>query len=106
MGAVDVTSPSMGNLSLTAAMALTGKSRQTLWRYKNDGCDITEESSLRQFSDHADMRARGRAANLLSDRPSGTNWSQVSGPGFPGDAQKAAQALATLGDLKTAFRKR
>lgn len=90
-------------LSLSEAMTLTGKSRATLARYKHDGCDITDESSLRLFSDHADMRARGRAANLLSDRPT---TSGISGPSFPGDSHQAMQALSIIEGLKTAFSKR
>jgi hypothetical protein len=90
-------------LSLSEAMALTGKSRSTLFRYRADGCDISDPESLRQFSDHADLRARGRAANLLFDRPATV---ATGSPSFPGNSQQALAALDTLAGLKAAFQKR
>jgi hypothetical protein len=76
-------------LSIAEAIALTGRSRQTLWRWKRDGCDVTDEISLREFSDHADMRARGKATQLVFDRPTSAN---VGASGFPGDARQALAA--------------
>ena len=59
------------SLSIKEAMALVKRSRATIYRFKADGCDITDANSLRQFSDLADMRARGRSANLALDRDLG-----------------------------------
>jgi hypothetical protein len=91
-------------MTVKDAAIFLGKSTKTIRRYIADGCDLTP-ASLREFSDHADMRARGRAANLVFDRPAGS-VTAISGSRMPGDASRALAALDTLESLKTAFSKR
>jgi hypothetical protein len=93
-------------------------------RYKSEGCDITDPKALLDFSDHADMRSRGRAKNLVFDRSDRTGAAaskhslrsyfgySVPDPDkfydlpFPGDWAKAARAFSILEELKVSFEKR
>jgi hypothetical protein len=91
-------------MTINEAAAFLGKSTKTIRRYVADGCDLTP-ASLREFSDHADIRARGRAAQLVLDRPAGSATA-IAGSSYPFDASRARAALDTLESLKTAFSKR
>jgi hypothetical protein len=92
-------------LTLQQAMDLTGKSRATIFRYKRNGCDISDPASLQEYSDHADMRAKGKAAQLAWDRPlaPGAGATGASGSGVPGGASLANRALSGLFELQSAF---
>lgn len=65
-----------------------------------------DREAVMEHSGFMDIRSRGRAAQLVFDRPVVSNSIQISGPSFPGNSQQAIQALSTLEALKTAFKKR
>lgn len=83
-------------LSLKEAVALTGKSRQTLWRWKKDGVDITNEAALLEHSDFMDMRSVGQAAVLAFEREPVHAHGKRSN--LPFNASDVAAALLTLLD--------
>ncbi len=89
-------------MTINEASRLIGKSKQTLYRWRSEGCNIYDERALREYSDFMDIRSRGKSAQLAQDRAEPS----ISGHAFPGDAQKASHALAILEGLETVFKKR
>src|SRR5690348_5727446 len=84
-------------LTLNEAVVLTGKSRQTIWRWKKDGIDISDETALLEHSEFMDLRSVGRAAVLALDREPARR------PKTPVDASSIVSAVDTLID---AFKRR
>ena len=85
-----------------------GRSTKTIFRWKAAGVNIFNESELLSHAEHCDLRARGRSAQLVWDRPTGP--SAISGstnaPSTFFNTQQALSVLAGLDSLKSAFSKR
>jgi hypothetical protein len=90
-------------VTINEASKLIGKSKQTLYRWRADGCNIYDERSLIAYSDMMDMRSVGKSALLVRERP---DVCQLAGTSFPGDSDQARHALSILEGLKAAFSKR
>jgi hypothetical protein len=92
-------------MTIQQAAEFTGRSPATIRRWRSEGVRIDDYDALMAHADMMDMRSIGKSATLARERPEVNNCLQ-KGPSFPGDAQKASQALATLEGLKSAFSKR
>src|SRR5437868_4637550 len=90
-------------MTISEAARAVNRSTKTIRRWQNDGIDISNITALREHSDFMDMRSRGASAALVWDRPTTV---ATGCPSFPGNAQQANIALATLESLKASFGKR
>jgi hypothetical protein len=88
-------------VTIREAAEITGRSKQTIRRWRAEGVKVDDPQSLLEHSEWMDMRSRGRAANLAFDRPGAT--APQSAGNFPGDAKGARHALSVLEGLKASF---
>lgn len=55
-------------LSIKQAAELVGRSTDTIYRWRADGCKVSDRRALLAYSEMQDMRSRGKAARLALDR--------------------------------------
>src|SRR6266446_1738314 len=100
-------------LTIEEAVALTGKSKQTLWRWKRAGVQIDDETELKKHSEQMDLSATGATHSRAIERLSSASPVQAQAvvhaeldelpeAGQPG----AVQALTRLQALEVQFERR